>query len=85
MELTYKVITNGYQIYLNGNLWIEQGEKSNGFFPNRVNNADGTINLEESCKAHIQEILDAQAHAQSEQSQLDVIEANTSYLVMLAE
>lgn len=85
MNLTYKVTKDGYEIYLNGMIWIRQGKASNGFFPNPVFNEDGTINYEESAKAHIADIESAQKTHEEEQSQLDIIEANTSYLVMMSE
>lgn len=85
MNLTYKLIENGYEIYLNGQKWIGQGGKYSAYIPYQVNNEDGTINLEESAKAHIQEILDGQTQQEEQQSQLDIIEANTTYLVMMTE
>ena len=39
----------------------------------------------EEWTTHFQKSFDAQAQAEEEQSQLDVIEANTSYLVMISE
>ena len=85
MKLTYKVTGDGYEIYLNGMIWIRQGKASNGFFPNAVLNEDGTINYEESAKAHIADIEASQQQKEDKQTQLDVIEANTSYLVMMSE
>ena len=85
MNLTYKVTDDGYEIYLNGTIWIRQGKASNGFFPNPILNEDGTINYEESAKAHIADIEAAQQQEDDKQSQLDVIEANTSYLIMMSE
>lgn len=85
MNLTYQVTKDGYEIFLNGQLWIRQGDASDGFFPNPVLNNDGSINLEESAKAHIAEIKAAQEAATSKQVQLDTIEANTSFLVMMSE
>lgn len=89
MNLTYKVTSDGYEIYRDGQIWMRQGKASNGFFPNRVSNADGTVNYEESAKAHIADIEKAQKDSEdaavAEQTQLDTIEANTSYLVMISE
>ena len=85
MNLTYKVAEDGYEIYLDGVIWIKQGKASNGFFPNPVLNEDGTINYEESAKAHIADIEASQKQEDDKQSQLDVIEANTSYLIMMSE
>lgn len=85
MNLTYKVTEDGYEIYLNGAIWIKQGKASNGFFPNPVLNEDGTINYEESAKAHIADIEAAQKQEDDKQTQLDIIEANTSYLIMMSE
>ena len=85
MNLTYKVTDDGYEIYLNGTIWIRQGKASNGFFPHPILNEDGTINYEESAKAHIADIEAAQKQEDDKQTQLDTIEANTSFLVMMSE
>lgn len=85
MNLTYELRENGYIILLNGKPWIAQGEESNGYFPNPVFNEDGSINYEESCLAHINEIKKEQEEVALKQNQLDTIEANTSYLVMMSE
>lgn len=85
MNLSYKITESGYQIYLDGRLWIEQGDVSHGFFPNPIFDESGKIDFAKSAEAHIDAIKSSEDEEKSNQSQLDVIEANTSYLVMMSE
>lgn len=73
-EISYKIVENGYDIYLNGELWITQdGQYSHLFVPN------GT--LEENCLAQIEELTTVS----NEPSQLDVIEAQVMYTALMTD
>ena len=56
-------------------------EKSDFFFPCRVNNEDGSVNLEESCKAHIEELKAAQQQQVSQEERIKQLEAQVAALL----
>lgn len=61
MNLTYKVVENGYEIYNNGELWITQYEP---YIPNK------SLSYEENAKAQIEELTISVVEQPSEVEQL---------------
>lgn len=62
MNLTYKLLKNGYQILNDGKVWIEQVEP---FIP------DKTKSYEENAKAQIAELLEQQESVKQEQATME--------------
>ena len=64
-RITYEILENGYEIKLDGKLWITQ-DTTNLPYPN--------LTLEECCLKHIDEICTPQEEAVSLQDQITNIE-----------
>ena len=64
-RITYEILENGYEIKLDGKLWITQ-DTTNLPYPN--------LTLEECCLKHIDEICTPQEEAVSLQDQITNLE-----------
>lgn len=86
MNLTYKVIENGYEIYKENQTipWIGQGGFYGDYIPYPIK-TDGVIDYAKSAQAHIDAIIQAEEQAVDEatqvQNQLDRIEKCTTQLL----
>ena len=86
MNLIYKLIENGYEIYQEGQEypWIGQGGQYGDYIPYPVR-VNGVLDYAQSAQAHIeaviQEMQQAEEQARKAQSQLDRIEQGTNRLL----